>query len=266
MADEVELKLELGEAENIRVSDLQKEFLQEELEEMPPVKEGDVNIHPVYFVPDEGGLEVKVFFRNGLKNKINFDKLPILVLDNNDKIVAHKQFELKDVGDIPPLSARPWKLHFDKEDMNESVTDYKNLKVCFDTNLKAFNSVKVGVKDLPDNLNLGDKRKLDKILNDLPVLQEGTFSLSAVEVTVNTEGNVIILVVMRNGADKDAKLEKIPMKLSDAEGAIVASGEFTLDNCIVEAKSAKLINFMFLKQDLLMEEFDLSKWKISFQS
>lgn len=266
MADEVDLKLDLGEAESIRVSDLQKEFLQDELDEMPPVKTGDVNIHPVYFVPEDNGLEVKVFFRNGLKSKINFDKLPILVVDNEGNTVAKKIFDLRGMGDISPLSAMPWKLYFAKEDIIAPIKDYKNLKVLFDTNLKAFKSVNVKVNDLPEDVGASDKRKLDNILKSLPILQEGTFSVSGVEVNVSEEGNVSILVVMRNGADKSVKVQVLPISLYDKEDKVVASGNFQLENCVVDAKSAKLMNFMFLKQDVLAEDYDLSQFKVRFQS
>ncbi len=61
------------------MSKVQKEILEEELDELVPIKEGQVNVAGVYAYDLGDKYEVKAYLRNGMKNEINFEKIPFKI-------------------------------------------------------------------------------------------------------------------------------------------------------------------------------------------
>src|SRR3712207_2954996 len=110
----IELKLSFKAEEEQIVSKVQKEIIKEDLKRFGDIKENDVNISTSYVFDTGDTLEASIFFRNGINTTVNFDLVPLKLVDTNGKIVATQVFKLADVGDIPPYSVRPYKLYFSK--------------------------------------------------------------------------------------------------------------------------------------------------------
>lgn len=268
MKEKKELKLELSLKEEMeeRISDLQKEYILDDLKDLPPVKENDINISTTYIFDNGDGYEASIFVRNGLKSKINFDKLPLLIVDQNNNVLASKIFDMKDLGDIPPCSVRPCKVLFDKNCLLVDKIPKSKCKVVFSTNIKAINSVKVEYENLPENISPSYKKILENYLENLPIVEKGQVSMSVYSVKYNEEDKKIyVTIVIRNGTEKKIRIEKIPMTLFDDKNKKVTSTVFDTKGLEISESKASIYNFVFLSDNIYnIEEYNLQKLYVKF--
>ena len=112
-----DIELHLNEYDTGVMSDFQKDFLREELAELPNLEDGQVSITGIYTFGMGEKLEVSVYLRNGLSKQINFDKVPLVIINNNGDVLAKQVIDMGDFGILPPFSARPYKVYFDKANL-----------------------------------------------------------------------------------------------------------------------------------------------------
>src|SRR3712207_1786641 len=134
------------------ISKFQMECLEEELKSLPVIKEGELDVNVDFFFDLGDKYEVSIFIRNGLNTAVNLEKIPFVVLDKDEKEVGRKIFNLREVGEIPARSVRPWKIYFKKDEINTTGIDLKDLKIVFDSRIKAAGVVNVEYKNLPKGL------------------------------------------------------------------------------------------------------------------
>lgn len=250
-----------------RMSKFQKECLIEEIQSLPPIKEGDVNISTDFMFDIGDKYEVSIFIRNGLQKKINFENVPFLIIDKDNEVLGNKTFNLKEVGDIPPCSVRPWKIYFSKEEINLDGKDLKELKVVFDNNIKAEKTVKVEFQDFPEEMAKPFRDKYEKFLEELPLLRVGQVTITTYNVILNENGELSVVIIIRNGSDKQIKLERLPITVKDSRDIEVAKGVFELKDqeITVNPSKAGLYNFIVPKENIIQEELYLDKWSVIFQ-
>lgn len=239
---ENDLKLSLSEREELTASEVQKKSLTEELESFPPVNDGDVNVAGIYEFDMGDYIEVKVFIRNGLNDPINFETVPFILTNSKDELLAYQVFNLKDLGTIPPKSARPYKLNFDKKNLKVDKISPDDWKIGFDTNLQAKTYADIEFEGIPEGMSEENKFVLDTFLRTLPRIERGQVSFSKFNLALTAEGEFDISIVIRNGVNKDVSIDKMPVKLKDQEGNIVFAAEFQFKDFKVSANKARLIN------------------------
>ena len=61
-------------------------------------------------------------------------------------------------------------------------------------------------------------------------------------------------LLIRNGSEKNMKLEQLPLIVEDASGEVIAKGGFQFDNLEVKANTSKPWTFIFPKELLLKED------------
>lgn len=247
-----------------RISKFQKDCLIDEIESLPPIKEGDVNISTDFIFDIGDKYEVSIFIRNGLQKPINFENVPFLIVDKDNQVLGSKIFNLREVGEIPPCSVRPWKIFFDKSEINLEEKNLKELKIVFDTRIKAEKTVKIQFENLPEGIQGEPRRKFEKFLENLPLLREGQVSMSTYDVTRNNDDSISTTIIIRNGSNNEIKVEKVPLTIIDANDNTVAAGLFYLDNVTISPRKAKVYNFSFSKEEIMIEDLDLSSWKVNY--
>ncbi|MCY6355101.1 SLAP domain-containing protein [Clostridium sp. ZS2-4] len=246
------------------LSDFQKECLEDEISTLPPIKDGQVDVSTDYIFDVGDSYEANVFIRNGLRKSLSLEKIPLRIIDSEGKVLASKIFGLRDVGEIPPYSVRPWKIYFSKQKANLDGYDLRELKIVFNTKIKAESVVKVEYENLPEKISLQNKEKYTKFLEKLPLLREGQFSMSAYDVSKKRDGGISVTVVIRNGSRKGIKIKKFPITIIDAKGDIAASGTFYLEDVSINPYKARIYKFDFEKNEINKADADLSKWDINF--
>lgn len=262
---EVPTVLSLLEHDENVMSDVQKEILEEEIAELPPIQEGQLNVAGIYAYDLGEKVEVKVYIRNGLSKKVNFGYIPFFILNSKEETLAYQIFNLESLGDIPPHSARPVKLYFEKKNVNVDQIPIDDWKIAFDTKLQVARRVKTEYENLPRDIEVEDKLVFDNFLKELPELKEGEFSVSTFSVGVQKSGNILVTLVMRNGTNKPIQLDKIPLSIKDANGTVVKSQLFKLNSFFVSPFKAKVCNFAFPINLKVEQDIALENWSVSFK-
>lgn len=261
----VDLELSLNELDNATMSSVQKEFIQEELDGFDKIKENDVNISTSYVFDMNDKIEAKVFFRNGFSSKINFEKVPLLLLDENGDIVTGQIFNLRDLGDIPAHGVRPYQLFFDKSNMINRKAVSEGWKVIFNNNIKAINTVKVEYEKMPEDLDIEARIFFNKYLNSLPLLEKGQVEIKPYMVKLKEDNKVKFTIVIRNGADKKAILDEMPVTILDADKKVVYSSKFKVEDLEVNPLKAQLCNFLVDLSDKDLSEFNMENLSLEFK-
>lgn len=241
-----EPKIELSLHPNIeeRVSNITKEYFEKELEALDPIKEGDVNIHTSYVYLNGEEVEASVIIRNGLKNTINFEMLPLLIVDEENNIYFRGTFEGTGIGDIPPFKARPWKFFIKLEDMFIKDINGKKLTVKFDTE-----RLKAEVNDpnridliLPIDMNEDEKEAVIEFIKKMPPLEEKTVDLDVITEAYSKEkGTLHLTYVVRNGAYEEVKLDYLPYNF-EYEGE-TRQIKLEWDGLIIPKRSIRVFKF-----------------------
>lgn len=261
----VETKLSLNEKQEAVASDIRKQFMEDEIKELPSIKEGDVNISTAYVYDEGDKLEVGVYIRNGLTRPINFEKVPLVLVNSKSEIVVEDIFELEELGIIPPHSVRPWTIKFDKKKLKIKNFDCRDLTIQFKKNMKAVEYVKVEAEDLPKNLTPLGKRAIKEYINNLPKLEKGQFSLSSFFVREEKDGELGVAVIFRNASGKEITVDKLPIKIYDANNNFAAGGVFNDLNIKVKDGKAIIKEFMFKKEQRQKGEFNFDKYLVKFE-
>ncbi|WP_123052849.1 SLAP domain-containing protein [Clostridium sp. JN-1] len=261
---EVPTVLSLVEHDQVVMSDVQKEILTDEIEKLPPIKEGELNVSGIYAYDLGDKLEVKAYIRNGYSRSIALKYIPFMLLNSKDEKLAYQMFNLEELGEIPSGAARPVKLYFEKKNVYVDKISLDDWKIAFDARLKVLKKVKVSYQDLPI-IDLNSRMVFESFLDELPDLNEGEFSISKFSIGIEKNGNIIVTVIMRNATAKPIKLEEMPVSVKDQNGNVVKSNLFQLNDFVVNPLKAKVCNFAFPTKIRLQENIALDDWDISFK-
>ncbi|MCY6959368.1 SLAP domain-containing protein [Clostridium brassicae] len=248
-----------------RISKFQKECLVEEAEALPPIKEGEVDVNTDFIFDLGDKYEVSVFIRNGLPKPVNLEKIPFKVVNKKEEVLGSKIFDLREMGQIPPRTVRPWKVYFDKEDIKLGENDLKDLRIIFDTRLKAERTINVTFENLPLGIKGEHRRKYEKFLQSLPLLRLGQVSMTAYKVEKTKDDGIAVEVVIRNGRANGIDVERIPLSIYDSKENLVASGIFYLKDVKVSPFKARIYSFTFSKDELIREDIRLNEWRVDFR-
>lgn len=262
---EVPTVLSLLEYDENVMSDVQKEILEEEIAELEPIKENQINVSGVYAYDLGDKVEVKIYIRNGLSKNVSLEYVPFVITNSKGETLAYQIFNLESLGELPPHSARPVKLYFEKKNVRVENIPMDDWKVGFDTRIDVKRRVRVEYENLPRDIEVEEKIVFDKFLKELPELNEGEFSVSTFSVGVQRNGNILVTLVMRNGTNKPIKLDKIPMTVKDANGTVVKSNLFELTDFEVSPLRARVCNFAFPTGLTLEQDVALENWSVEFK-
>jgi SLAP domain-containing protein len=260
----VEVELSLPERFEAIVSDVQKEIMNDEIAEFEPIKEDDINISTVYAFDDGDEIEAKVYFRNGLSKNVNFEYVPLIMVNSKEEVVASKNFDLREMGDIPAAGARPWKLNFEKTCVDMDKFSGEDCKILFNKDIKAVNYANLEFESFPEEF-IDFKGEFQKFLEELPRIEKGKFSVSTFNIALQQDGGVIVTTVMRNSVEKAVKIEQLPITIKDENDNVVLNGKFDLKDFVINPMKAKVCTLAFetnLNSDL---DLNIDKWRAVFE-
>lgn len=268
MGNNLDILLSLGDIDSI--SKLKTRVYEEELKEInakKPLEENKIDIYKTYFVKNENTLEVGFFIRNGLTQNLSLEEIPLAILDSKGEEIITQSFNFKEYGIIPGHCARPFTVNF--EITNETCFNEKeehNLKFSALDNMNAFHSVPTEIENIPTNLIFEEEKALRDFANALPTLKENEFTISVYTLTYNPAGGINCILILRNGKNEEARLEKLPISVINEEGVTIARNIFEDKEGIVKInpKKSKYISFEFKLADVLPGRYDLAKCKVMY--
>lgn len=259
----VKTKLSLLEKQDIIASDVQKEILNDEIAALPPIKENDINISTIYAFEDSENIEVKVYFRNGLHRKVNFEYLPLTLLNSEGQVVGKKIFDLAEMGDLEYGAARPWKLFFEKSKVDMDRFSPKSCRVVFDGGLKAVKYAPIAL----DETSVEDGKYVQMFktfLESLPKVQRESVAISKFKIAIQKPGKIIVTLLIRNGCRKPVKFDKLPITIRDEKNAVVASSNFDTKGLEVGPMKARVCNFIFGTNLNIDNTVVMDNWNVDF--
>ncbi|MBZ9688894.1 SLAP domain-containing protein [Clostridium estertheticum] len=262
----VRIDLHLNEYDKGVMSDFQKEFLNEELAELPPLEDGQVSINGIYTFDMGDKIEVSVYLRNGLSKQINFDKVPLVIINQKGEVLAKQIMEMHDFGILPPLSARPYKIYFDKANVFVDTIPMDDWKIQFEKSISAINTVKVELEELPENMDRDLKNSFTKFLNNLPLIRSGDVNIEVFKTLKCMDNSISIVFLILNGCDKIVKLERLPILIVDEKDEVVAKGVFDIENVNVNPHKAKVYDFTITEDYIVNKDYDISNCKVYFKA
>ncbi|WP_019123233.1 accessory Sec system S-layer assembly protein [Brevibacillus massiliensis] len=122
-------KLELEESWIKALSDDQKNSLIQLAKRLPPLKPGEVNIQSVQLSKSQdGSLRAMLLIRNGSRQSLSFEKLPLRLHDATDEVVAEGLFELAGLT-VHSETSKPWMFIFPPESVVKEDADLSRWKV-----------------------------------------------------------------------------------------------------------------------------------------
>ncbi|AJD27685.1 SLAP domain-containing protein [Clostridium botulinum] len=260
----LDIKLSLLEKDQDVMSKVQKEILEEELDELVPIKEGEINVAGIYAYDLGDKYEVKAYLRNGIEKQINFEEIPFKIINSKGELLASQTFDLKSMGNIPSYCARPCVLYFDKKNVFVDKIPVDDWKLVFDNSLKAVRNLMVDIENLPEGIDAKSKKVYTDFLEGLPDLKEGEVSFSKFSIGINENGHLLVTIVIRNGCNKGINIEKLPITIRDEKGNFVVSEVFRLEDLKVSPMKAKVCNFAFPLQIKEKAVIPLDSWKIEY--
>jgi SLAP domain-containing protein len=261
----VDIELHLNEYDRGAMSDFQKEFLKEELAELPTLEDGQVSINGTYTFDMGEKLEVSVYLRNGLSKQINFDIVPLVIVNKKGDVLAKQTIDMKEFGILPPFSARPYKVYFDKANLLVDTISNDDFEIQFEKSVSAISTVKVELEDIPENMEYELKNSFTKFLDKLPLIKAGDVNIEVFKTLRGMDNSISIVFMIRNGCDKVVQLERLPIIVKDEQGEVVAKGVFDIENVSVNSHKAKVYDFTITEEYIVNKDFDISSCKVYFK-
>jgi len=269
MYNKTPIKLYLPQIEGI--SPLKVKVFQEELSKINkqfPLKENQINASKTYILKHEDELEVGLFIRSTVKNNIIIEEICLAIEDENNQIVLLQKFNFKHIGIIPPNSGIPLTVRFDK-DINLKFQNINNYSIKFLTTdeLQGFLGTRTEIENIPTNISFEDEKELLDFAYNLQTLKANEVSFDMFKLCKDESGKIIADILIRNGHNKEAKLEVFPITIIDDNNNIIAKCVFKNSNGIVKISShkSKLVNFIFEPSSIYSNDYDILKCKAIFE-
>jgi accessory Sec system S-layer assembly protein len=233
-------------------------------QQLPLLKENQVSIHGLKLLQYEDGFVVVAFLQNTLPKSIQFETITILITGENGTALAKREFELDNIGKIPPLSCIPWRFLFENKDKLVDTLPDKDWSLAFEIKQTAPAPHQLELEESWEKIYLspGKKEQLEKIVASLPLLSADEVNIMGLDAKQTAEGNLVTTVLFRNGGHQDVQFNQFPLVIEDVSGEVICQGSFTLMDFNVKANTTKPWTFIFPKELLLKETPDLSKWRV----
>lgn len=261
----IDVRLSLIPEMEVVMSEVQKEYLEEEMSEsIPQIERGQVNVSGVYAYKDGDKWEVKFYIVNGLDQEINLEKVPFKIINSSGEEIAYQVFDLKEMGNIPACSARPGKVYFNQGNVFTDEIKHDDWKLVFDENIKPITYEEFEIENFSEEMTEKDKNAFNEFLSNIPKIKKGQFSADVFTMLQYKNGDILITLVFRNGTDKEACIEKLPLILKDENEDTIFSAVYTLEDFKVSSQKAKILSVVVKKDILLKQEIDLKRTKLIF--
>lgn len=229
--------------------------------ELPPLKPNQISLSGIELRAEEEQLIVSAFVRNSLSKGIKLAESAILLIGPNGEHLARRVFDLAELGDIPAKSSRPWHFTFKLTDVLTTEIPSEGWKLAFEIKTPAKHVLELD-EAWENALPAEEKEKLIAMVEGLVPPKAGEVNFLGLQAKKNEADGLAVTVLIRNGNEKNIQLHQLPLQIEDATGGIVAKGGFALEQFEVKANTSKPWTFIFPKDLLLVENPDLSKWKV----
>lgn len=124
-------RLSLNKKEEKKYSQLHKELLQDEVDELVPISEGELSLDIRYIYDNEDAVEVSYFLRSAAGKDAYIRNVEFGVFEKvSNALIISKNDDLTYMGRIPSMGAKLGSVTMPKKEFGD-FTDYENIDVRF---------------------------------------------------------------------------------------------------------------------------------------
>ncbi|WP_028393511.1 accessory Sec system S-layer assembly protein [Bacillus cihuensis] len=225
--------------------------------ELAPLKPNQISLSGIELRPENNEVAAIAFVRNSLNKAITFEEVKLLLLDENKETIASHSFDMSVLGELPARSSRPWMFVFPADTVLKKDFSTKNWTIAFELKAKhRLDLAESWEKGLPE----AERKKLKKYVEQIDPPREGEVNFLGLQAKKSENGDLHVTILIRNGHNKNVKIEKLPLEMIDASKEVVAKGGFSLDDLEIKANTTKPWTFIFPAAMVLKADMDLSTW------
>ncbi|KMY51863.1 accessory Sec system S-layer assembly protein [Peribacillus loiseleuriae] len=229
-------------------------FLNNELE---PLKPNQISLAGIELRFENNEATAIAFVRNSLNKDITFQEVSLLLLDENKETIARHSFDMSLLGELPARSSRPWMFVFPADTVSKTEFSTKDWTIAFELKTKhRLDLAESWEKGLPE----AERKNLENYVDKIDPPRAGEMNFLGLQAKTTEQGDLHVTILIRNGHDKNVKIEKLPLEIIDASQEVVAKGGFSLDDLEIKANTSKPWTFIFPASMVLKEDMDLSTW------
>ncbi|BBW97673.1 accessory Sec system S-layer assembly protein [Geobacillus sp. FSL W8-0032] len=231
-------------------------------EQLPPLQPNQISISGVKLVEYNDGFVAVAMLRNTLPKPVLFERIRLLLLGEDGTAIARKEFDMSAFGELPPMTARPWRFLFAAEDKLVDQLPKGGWKVAFE--LPPQHRLELE-ESWEQSLSAEQRQQLQALVDSVPPPARGEVNFMGIEAKQLPSGELAVTLLIRNGSDQQIRFEQIPLEVRDHAGDIVARGLFA---CHLEVKvhTSKPWTFLFPPELLRKAEPDWTSWKVTIPS
>lgn len=232
--------------------------------QLKSLKRNQISISAYQLNKYEGYFVVHGFIRSTLEKPAKISDVTLLLLDENKAVLAKKDFNLEEIGELPPNSSRPWIFIFNHEDVISEIPD-TGWQLAFEISKKQ--SLQQTPLDLPNSWESSctqeQKHFLKKLVDELPPIQQGELNIMGIEAVQSENRDLHVTLLFRNASQKDIQLQQLPLQIKNGYDELITEGLFNLEAFEIKANTAKPWRFIFPHTLLEDKNPDLSAWKVA---
>lgn len=248
--DENLLKLVFG-----NESEFQREIMSEEVEQINkefPLSNNNFDFKINYIVENEDDYEVEFYFRNNMKVDLTFGNVPLhFVYD--DAVIAITVVDFKkEFGDIKSKSIKVCRFNIEKSKVYYPEHLYNSeLKLGVNVEYKVEETIEEEIVNMPKDLPYDQKNYFESKIKSLPNLIKNTYDIRTLAISGDKDGNVDIVLLIRNGYNKEILIKEMPMALLNKEEIPIYFGTFKSDNISVQGEKSRIFLYKIPKAALI---------------
>lgn len=208
---------------------------------------------------DGNSWDVEAFIRSSLPKPITLNTVELMLLNNEDNIIAVQEFNFSEIGKISSNTNVPWVFKFHTESVTVSDIPAEGWKLAFNIQSIMPHSIDfAGSWD--ENLTQLEKQHLSELVDSLPLPKKNEINITGFHSKFTEDGSLAISVLIRNGSKKNIQMDNIPLEVKDAKNCVVARGAFKIKDFIIKSNTSKPWTFIFSQETLLEKQPDMSRW------
>lgn len=255
------ISTELSLSPHISMTNDTYDYYAEQYKNLPKMKKDSVSIHGVELSQgQQNELIVKAFIRSSIEKPVRLKPTSIVLLNQNEVVIANRMVDFTHLGVLPPNTSRPWQFVFPEENV------FKHNKDQLAGWFLDFGRSREHKLDLTDKerdaISEFSQAKLQKIVQQAPSLEEDELSFMGLSAKQKESGELVTTLLIRNGTKRDLKIKQIPLKLYDAQKELSAQGTFKMAELVVKANTSKPVTLVYPASSILNKDMDLSSFSI----
>lgn len=248
-------------------SDFKKQLIYDEYKKIEePLVDNIMKIETVYIYNGFDGIEAGIFFINTSDKPVELYSVKLGLANRENELLLDDTINFNGEVRIEPKSSFFYEILF----KYVNVDDVEGLKVVL-PNLNDLNisyTKDIDMENLLDENSLSEETKdfLRERFYDLPALREGEVIIDPVY-ALGTENGINLIMLIRNGSNKEIVLDSLPIVVSMKEGLPIYIGEldFNKEGFSIGEEQGKLINLQVPKDAMMIPPIENYAYKFSFK-